>query len=338
VQIPVRQLGAAGPQLSCIGLGTWATGGPGRFGWGPVNDEDSIAAIQHGIDSGINWIDTAPIYGQGHAEEVVGRALQTHSAPTDVYVFTKCGRRDRPDGARESDLRPESIRAECDDSLRRLRVEQIDLYQIHWPDADSGTPLEESWAAMADLVDAGKVRWIGVSNFTVDQLARCEEIRHVDSVQAPLSMLQRGSRKEVMPWAAMHGIGFLAYSPLASGLLTGAFDRKRLDTIPSDDFRQRSPLFVEPAVSRNLELVERLRGVCEEIGARPQELAVAWTLSHDSVTGAIVGARRPEQLREWIGAANLTLSEETMEQIEVAIVDTGAGTDELPAPPRGAGR
>ena len=228
-----------------------------------------------------------------------------------MLVCTKCGRRTRPDGAPYGDLRAESIRAESEASLRRLGVERIDLYQIHWPDPDGATPLEESWSTMAEPVDEGKVRWIGVSNFDFEQLERCEAIRHVDSLQPQLSMVQRRALHDVIPWAAAHLTGVIVYSPMASGLLSGTFDRERLENLPSDDMRLRRPEFTEPWLSRNLALVERLGAIARERGCTVAELAIAWTLAQDGVTGAIVGARRPDQPDAWLGAGALELSAQT---------------------------
>ena len=295
---------------------------------------ESIAAIRRAIEEGINWVDTAAVYGIGHAEEMVGRALQGYTTGGEVFVCTKCGRKTDADGAPYGDLRPQSIIDECEASLRRLGVERIDLYQIHWPDIDSGTPLEESWSAMAKLVDDGKVRWVGVSNFGVDLLDRCEAIRHVDSVQPPLSMLQRSALGDVIPWAAAHGTGVIVYSPMASGLLSGTFDRGRLERLASDDMRLRRAEFTEPALSANLALVERLRVIADELGCAVAELAIAWTLAQEGVTGAIVGARRPDQLDGWIGAAGLDLSDELLHTIDAAIAETGAGAAGPPAQPR----
>jgi aryl-alcohol dehydrogenase-like predicted oxidoreductase len=320
--IPTAMLGRSGAAFTRLGLGTWAIGGPWRFGWGPVDDSESIAAIRRAVDEGINWVDTAAVYGVGHAEEIVGRALQGYSTGDEVFVCTKCGRKTGPDGTPYGDLRPRSIRAECEASLRRLGVDRLDLYQIHWPDLDSGTPLEESWSAMAELVDAGKVRWIGVSNFDVDQLERCEAIRHVDSVQPPLSMVQRNALGDVIPWASARGTGVIVYSPMASGLLSGAFDRDRLEQLPSDDMRLGRPEFTEPSLSRNLALVERLRVIADELGCAVAELAIAWTLAQEGVTGAIVGARRPGQLDRWIGAGGRELSDEVRQAIDDAIAAT----------------
>jgi aryl-alcohol dehydrogenase-like predicted oxidoreductase len=332
--IPTAQLGTTGAAFTRLGLGTWAIGGPWRFGWGPVDDAESEAAIRRAIEDGINWVDTAPIYGLGHAEEIVGRALASYATGEDVFVCTKCGRRTLPDGSPYGDLRRDSIREDCESSLRRLGVERIDLFQIHWPDLDTGAPLEESWTAMAELVDEGKVRWIGVSNFDVERLERCEPIRHVDSVQPPLSMVQRGALASVIPWAEAHGTGVIVYSPMASGLLSGTFDRERLATLPPDDMRLSRPEFTEPGLSQNLALIERLRGIAAELHCEVAELAIAWTLAQDGVTGAIVGARRPDQLDRWIGAGRLELPERTRLAIDGAIAETGAGTEELPTPPR----
>jgi aryl-alcohol dehydrogenase-like predicted oxidoreductase len=332
--ISTAGLGRSGAAFTRLGLGTWAIGGPWRFGWGPVDDAESIAAIRRAVDEGINWIDTAAVYGLGHSEEIVGRALKGHATDHEVFVCTKCGRKTRPDGAPYGDLRPQSIRDECEASMRRLGVERIDLYQIHWPNPDGDTPLEESWSAMAELVDEGKVRWIGVSNFDVDQLERCEAIRHVDSVQPQLSMVQRQALRDVIPWAAAHQTGVIVYSPMASGLLSGTFDRERLENLPSDDMRLGRPEFAEPWLSRNLALVERLRAIADELGCGVAELAIAWTVAQDGVTGAIVGARRPGQLDAWIGAGDLELSQETLRAIDEAIVETDPGPDKPATAPR----
>jgi aryl-alcohol dehydrogenase-like predicted oxidoreductase len=334
--IPCRQLGSTGPDLTRIGLGTWAIGGPWRFGWGRVDDEESIAAIRHAIASGVNWVDTAPIYGLGHAEEVVGRALDGYAVGEDVFVATKCGRRSEPDGSIVSDLRPDSIRSECERSLRRLGVERLDLYQIHWPDLDSGTPLEESWSVLATLVDEGKVRWLGVSNFDVDQLDRCERIRHVDSLQPPLSILRQSALRTTISWAVEHQTGVVVYSPMASGLLTGTFDRTRLASLPLDDVRLGKSEFCEPEFSRNLAVVDRLRGTARELGAGVADLAVAWALAQEGVTAAIVGARRPQQIEEWLGGARLTLPDEVLTAIDQAVAETRSGSDDPPALPASA--
>ena len=333
--IPRSRLGSEGPELTRIGLGTWAIGGPWRYGWGPVDDEESIAAIRYAIDSGVNWVDTAPIYGLGHAEETVGRALRDYEIGEDVLVFTKCGRRSNADGSIVTDLRPASIRSECETSLRRLGVDRLDLYQIHWPDVDGGTPLEESWDTMASLVVEGKVRWLGVSNFDVDQLDRCEAIRHIDSLQPPLSLLRRGAIGTTIRWAAEHETGVIAYSPMASGLLTGTFDRARIASLPPDDVRVGKSEFLEPELSRNLALVERLREIASGLGLRVADLAIAWALAQEGVTGAIVGARRPTQVEAWLGSAGLSLSDGTLREIEHAVSETGAGSNDPASLPPG---
>ena len=330
-----RQLGETGPELSTVGFGAWAIGGPWRFGWGEVDDDDSIAAIRRAVDQGVNWVDTAAVYGLGHSEEVVGRALAPFRVGDDVLVFTKCGRRweGRPDGIIENDLRPESIREECERSLRRLGIERIDLYQFHWPDRTTGTALEDSWATMIDLVQEGKARWIGVANFDTEQLERCAAIRHIDSVQPPLSLLTRGARTTVTPWAADHGTGVVVYSPMGSGLLTGAFDRDRLAQLDASDWRRESPAFREPAIGRNLDLVDRLRPIASRLGATLPELAVAWTLAQAGVTAAIVGARLPRHVDGWVRASELELAPETLREIDDAVAISRAGTDEPPQPP-----
>ena len=330
-----RRLGDSGPELTTVGFGAWAIGGPWRFGWGEVDDDDSVAAIRHAFELGVNWVDTAAVYGLGHSEEVVRRALEPYRAGEDVYVFTKCGRRwqGRPEGVIENDLRPESIREECEESLRRLGVERIDLYQVHWPDWTTGTLLEDSWGTMAELVDEGKARWIGVSNFDEELLARCEAVRHVDSVQPPLSLLARGARSTAVAWAREHGAGVICYSPMASGLLTGAFDRARIAGLADSDWRRQSPAFQEPLVSRTLALVDRLRPLAEELGATPPALAVAWVVAQPGVTGAIVGARTPSHVDGWSIASDLELDAATLGAIDDAIAQTGAGSDTPPAPP-----
>jgi aryl-alcohol dehydrogenase-like predicted oxidoreductase len=333
--VNTRRLGSAGPEITTVGFGAWAIGGPWRFGWGSVNDEDSVAAVRRAIELGVNWVDTAAVYGLGHSEEIVRRALEPFRPGEEVYLFTKCGRRweGRPTGTIENDLRPESIREECEASLRRLGAERIDLYQAHWPDWTTGTLLEDSWGTMAELVDEGKVRWIGVSNFDETLLARCEAIRHVDSVQPTLSLLQRGTLRAIVPWAAEHGAGVICYSPMASGLLTGAFDRERLAALGDDDWRTLSPAFQEPEVSRSLALVDRLRALADELSTTTPALAVGWVLAQPGVTGAIVGGRTPRHVDGWAPAADLALDARVLEEISRAIAETGAGTDEPPSPP-----
>jgi aryl-alcohol dehydrogenase-like predicted oxidoreductase len=330
-----RQLGENGPDLTTVGFGSWALGGRWKFGWGAADDDESIAAIRRAVELGVNWIDTAPVYGYGHSEEVVGRAVAPLRPGEDVYVFTKCGRSwyGRPRDEIATDLRPESIRFECEQSLRRLGLERIDLYQFHWPDHETGTPLEESWGVMAELVDEGKARWIGVCNFDADLIARCHAVRPVDSLQPPLSLISRGTRAELIPYAREHGIGVITYSPLASGLLSGRFDHTRLARLDVTDFRRNSPFFQEPDLSNSLELVERLREIAARLGTDVAPLAIAWVLEVPGVTGAIVGARRPEQVDGWISASDLDLGDSVLAEIDEAIAATGAGSDEPPRPP-----
>jgi aryl-alcohol dehydrogenase-like predicted oxidoreductase len=330
--VVTRRLGRQGPEISALGFGTWALAGRYRFGWGAVDDEESIAAIRRAVEAGVNWVDTAPTYGDGHSEEVVGRALEPFQVGEEVLVFTKCGRPWRG-GEVYFDLRPETIRAECEASLRRLRIDRIDLYQFHWPDYGTGTPVEESWGTMVELVDEGKVRWLGVCNFDVPRLEVCEAIRHVDSLQPPLSLLNRYARRELIPWAHEHGTGVIAYSPMASGLLTGSFNRDGLDRLAEDDWRRKAPPFQEPKLSQNLALVEALEPSAARLATTVASLALAWVLAVPGVTGVIVGGRRPAQLDDWLGADRLELDAETLAEIEAAVEATGAGTDESQQPP-----
>jgi aryl-alcohol dehydrogenase-like predicted oxidoreductase len=310
-----RQLGRSGPTITTVGFGAWAAGGPWQVGWGPQDDNDSIAAIRRSLDLGCNWIDTAAIYGLGHSEEVVGKAIQGFPRE-QAMVFTKCGRvvkegAERPSG----DLRPETIRRECEASLKRLGIETIDLYQIHWPQCEYGTPLEESWATLAALQDEGKTRYLGVSNFSVEQLAICEAIRHVDSLQPPYSLLRRDVETEILPWCRENGVGVIVYSPMQAGLLSGSFDIGR---VAPDDWRRNNPLFQEPKLSENLAFVERLWPIAERHGRTVGQLAIAWTLANPAVTGAIVGARRPAQVEENVAAMGWTLTDAELAEIEAA--------------------
>ena len=337
--IPHKPLGSHGPDITTVGLGSWAIGGPYEFGWGPVDDAESIAAIRHGIDSGINWVDTAPVYGKNHSEEIVGLALEPYESGQDVFVFTKCGRNYYgSEGKISSDLRPETIRWECEQSLRRLKVERIDLLQFHWPDPDTGTPLEDSWATLGELIDEGKVRWGGVSNFTTSLLERCEAVRHIDSLQPPLNLINRAARNDVIPWCEKHGVGVIVYAPMASGLLSGKFDRQRIEGLPSDDWRRRAANFTEPRLSKNLLLVEQLEAVAGRMDVSLAALSVAWTLSVPGVTGAIVGARSPTQVDGWLPAAQLQLPPEVLHDIELIIELTGAGDERAAVAPLSARR
>jgi aryl-alcohol dehydrogenase-like predicted oxidoreductase len=315
-------------ELTTVGFGAWAIGGGGwAYGWGPQDDARSIAAIHSAIGHGVNWIDTAAIYGLGHSEEVVGRALRELPASERPFVFTKGGmipNRHRPYEEPERNLRPDSLRREVEASLRRLGVERIDLYQFHWPDA-IGTPVEASWAEMARLVDEGKVRAAGVSNFDMALLERAEALRHVDSLQPPFSLVRRDAAANVIPWAAAHGTGVIVYSPMQSGLLTDTFSATRLAAM-ADDWRRRSPQFTEPNLSRNLALRDALRPVAERHAATVSAVAVAWTLAWPGVTGAIVGARSPEQVDGWIAAGSLDLDVWELAEIDEAIQQTAAGS------------
>ena len=329
--LPTRTLGRDGSEITSIGFGAWAIGGGDwAYGWGAQDDADSVAAIRRALAHGVNWIDTAAVYGLGHSEEVVARALTGVSERP--YVFTKCGMvwQDQPDGVPRPNLRPEEIRRECEDSLRRLGVERIDLLQFHWPDNRTGTPVEESWGVMADLVAEGKVRWAGVSNFTVDLLERCEPIHHVDSLQPPFNAIQREAGGELLDWCRDHGTGFIAYSPMMSGLLTDRFSRGRVERMDANDWRRGFlHVFGEPALSRNLALRDALLPVAQRHGTTVAAVAVAWVLSWPGVSGAIVGGRSPDQVDGWIGAAGVELGEDDLEEVARAIEATGAGEGPL---------
>ena len=335
--LPTRPLGTSGLEITTVGFGAWAIGGGGwAFGWGPQDDTASLAAMRHALEQGINWIDTAAVYGLGHSEEVVGRLLRELPASERPLVFTKCGlvwdERNRMAEATR-DLRPASIRREVEASLRRLGVERIDLYQFHRPD-ELGTPVEDSWREMIRLVEEGKVRAAGVSNFDVALLERAEALRHVDSLQPPFSLIRRESARDVIPWAARHGTGVIVYSPMQTGLLTDGFTRQRLAALARDDWRSRGVEFQEPNLSRNLALRDALRPVAARHGSTVSAVAVAWTLTWPGVTGAIVGARTPEQVDGWVGAATLDLTEQDLEGIAAAVQRTGAGSG--PARPAAA--
>jgi aryl-alcohol dehydrogenase-like predicted oxidoreductase len=327
-----RRLGRRGPEITPVGFGAWAVGGAWVFGWGPQDDEASIAAIHAALDAGVSWIDTAAVYGLGHSEEVVARALEGVS--DRPLVFTKCGMvwQDQADGVPRVNLRPEQIRRECEDSLRRLRVEVIDLYQFHWPDENTGTPVEESWGVMADLVAEGKVRFAGVSNFDVALLERIEPILHVDSLQPPFNAVQREVAAAEIPWCADHGTGVIAYSPMMSGLLTGRFSKERMASLDEGDWRHDFPEFQEPALSRNLALQDALRPIADRHDASVAAVAVAWTLAWPGVTAAIVGARSPAQVEGWIDAPDVGLTGDDLDAIAAAIASTGAGGGPLRPP------
>ena len=311
-----QSFGNSDMSITPIGIGAWAIGGGGwSFGWGPQDDNASIAAIHAGLDAGINWIDTAAVYGLGHSEEVVAKALKTRSQKP--YVFTKCERVWNERKEIGGSLKSDSIRRECEASLRRLQVEVIDLYQIHWPEPDAD--IEEGWTELARLKDEGKVRWIGVSNFNVKQLRRAQAIAPITSLQPPYSMLAREVEHEILPYCKQNNIAVIVYSPMSSGLLTGSMTRERVANFAEDDWRRRNPLFQEPNLSRNLAVTEVLRQIGKRHGRNPGEVAIAWTLHNDAVTAAIVGVRSPEQVKGVIGAADFWLSEAEVQQIEQAL-------------------
>jgi aryl-alcohol dehydrogenase-like predicted oxidoreductase len=308
-----KRLGNSDLELTPIGIGAWAMGGAGwAFAWGPQDDGESIAAIHAALDAGLNWVDTAAVYGLGHSEEVVARALQGRSRKP--FVFTKCARIWNENREIKKSLKADSIRRELEASLRRLQLDTIDLYQIHWPEPDED--LEEGWGAMAQLQKEGKVRWIGVSNFNAGQLRRAQAIAPVTSLQPPYSIVSPEIEDTLLPYAQANNIGVIVYSPMKSGLLSGAMTRERIAAMPADDFRQRTPTFQEPRLTRNLELVELLRGIGRRHGRTPGEVAIAWTLRHPAVTAAIVGMRSPQQVEGVIGAAEFRLSAEEIAEIQ----------------------
>ncbi len=333
--LPTRRLGNSDLHLSTVGFGAWAAGGGGwAFGWGPQDDADSIASIRHALELGINWIDTAAVYGLGHSEEVIRRALETLPRDLHPYVFTKCGLvwdERYPQASPRQVLMPASIRKECEASLRRLAVDRIDLYQFHWPD-QTGTAVEDSWDTMTRLVEEGKVATVGVSNFDVGLLQRCEALRHVDSLQPPLSLIRRQAAETEIPWCVAHQTGVIGYSPLQSGLLTDHFSRNRVESLAEDDWRRRSPEFKSPKLARNLALRDALRPIACQYGTTVSAVAIAWTLAWPGVTGAIVGARSPHQVDGWIAAATLELTLADLDDIAKAVGQTGAGAG--PALPR----
>ncbi len=311
-----RKLGNSDLNITPVGFGAWAIGGAGYdFGWGPQEDAESIAAIHRALELGVNWIDTAAVYGIGHSEEVVARALKEWKGARP-YVFTKCAMRWDAKGKVSKVHSADSIRQECEDSLRRLHVDAIDLYQIHWPPEDNGPSLEQSWQAMAELQQQGKVRWIGVSNYDVSQIKRLERIAPVTSDQPPYSMLRRKIEAGILPHCEQQNIGVVVYSPMLSGMLTGAMTRERAENLPADDWRRNNPEFREPKLSRNLELVERLRAIGNRYGRTPGEVAIAWTLRHPAVTGAIVGARNAKQADGVMRAGELKLAPQDLAEIE----------------------
>jgi aryl-alcohol dehydrogenase-like predicted oxidoreductase len=330
--LPTRRLGTGGPAITTLGFGSWAAGGGGwAYGWGPQDDADSIAAIRHAVAKGVGWVDTAAVYGYGHSEEVVGRALGDIPKSERPLVFTKCGLRwndqDRMADTVQ-DLSPARIHAECQASLTRLGVEAIDLYQFHWPD-ETGVAVEDSWGAMLRLVEQGKVRWAGVSNFDPALLDRCERLGHVQSLQPPFSLIRRHAAAAEIPWCAAHGTGVIVYSPMQAGLLTDSFTAERVAAFPSDDWRRGSAQFQPPRLVRNLALRDELRPIAAKHRVTVAAVAVAWTLRWPDVTGAIVGARNPEQVDGWLKAAGLKLDDADLAAIASAIGRTAAGSGPL---------
>jgi len=326
--LPTRLLGRSGLAITRVGFGAWAAGGGGwSFGWGPQDDEDSLAAMRRAIERGVNWIDTAAVYGLGHSEEVIGRFLRELPSASRPLVFTKCGLiwdEKNPMVQSRRVLQPESIARECEASLRRLGVERIDLYQFHWPD-QTGTAVEDSWAAMARLVEQGKVRAAGVSNFGLELLERCEAVRHVDSLQPPFSLIRRDAAEREIPWCAARAAGVIVYSPMQSGILTDSFDPARVARLAPDDWRRRSPEFQAPNLDRNLALRDALRPIARRHEVSVSVVAIAWTLAWPGITGAIVGARSAEQVDGWIGAASVDLTPADLDEIAQGLARTGAG-------------
>lgn len=307
-----RQLGYTDLKLTTVGLGTWAMGGPWLYGWGPQDDDQAIATILRALEIGINWLDTAPVYGLGHSEELVGKALKkTSSKP---IIATKCSLLWTEKCHKISCLKAESIRKECHASLKRLGIDVIDLYQVHWPEPEED--LEEGWEELAKLVDEGKVRYIGVSNFNVEQTERVKKIHPVASLQPLYSMIRREAEEQLLGYCAQNNIGVVAYSPIGRGLLTGKFSQERLAGLPLDDHRRRNPDFHDPQFSATLQLVDKLQPIAERNGKTLAQLAIAWVLRRSEVTSAIVGARRPEQIEETAPASDWNLADEDINEIE----------------------
>lgn len=326
---PLRSLGRTGMDITRIGFGAWAIGGAGwAAGWGAQDDADSIAAIRHAVARGINWIDTAAVYGLGHSEELVGQALKGMPAAERPYVFTKCGlvwdEKQRTAPPRRVGA-ARSLRAEAEASLKRLGVERIDLLQMHWP-ANDGTALDEYWQTLLDLKREGKVRAVGLSNHNVAQLELAEQLGHVDTLQPPFSAIRRDAAADLLPWCAEHETGVIVYSPMQSGLLSGRFTEARAASLPADDWRSRNAEFTGENLRRNLALAQALEEVAQRHGATVAATAIAWTLAWPGVTGAIVGARDPAQVDGWLGAATLELDDDDMARIAAFIETTGVGT------------
>ncbi|WP_406232139.1 aldo/keto reductase [Nocardia sp. NBC_01009] len=342
-RLPIQRLGHTDMEITRIGFGSWAVSGSGwRFGWGATDDAESIAAIRHALARGVNWIDTAAVYGLGHGEEVVGKAIADLPEADRPYIFTKAGlvwNPDDPQAAPRRIMKPASVRREVEDSLRRLGVDHIDLYQVHYPDtgesleyagggfgavSPNATPLEEYWQVMAGLKAEGKVRAIGLSNHSPEELTAAERIAHVDVIQPPFSAINRSAAAEI-GWARAHDTGVIVYSPLQSGLLTGAFSAQRVAGLPADDWRTAHHDFTT-GLPANLRLADELRPIAERYDVSVAEVAIAWVLAWPGITGAIVGARRPAQVDGWIGAASVELTRADLDEITGAITRSGAGT------------
>jgi aryl-alcohol dehydrogenase-like predicted oxidoreductase len=312
-QLKTAPLGRTGMQITRVGFGAWAIGGGGwEFGWGPQDDEQSVAAIHRALDRGVNWIDTAAAYGFGRSEEIAGAALE--GMTERPYVFTKCSLLEGPGRTVVNNLKRDSVLREAEASLKRLRIDAIDLYQIHWPNPESD--VDEGWAALAELREQGLVRHIGVSNFDVEQLRRVRQIAPVESLQPPYSLVARNVEQEILPYAQREGIGVIIYSPMGSGLLTGRMTKERIEQLAEDDWRKHDPRFQEPQLSRHLALVERLQAVADRYDTTPGAVAVAWTLRNPAVDAAIVGFRRPDQVDPILAAAGLELTSEDLAEIQ----------------------
>jgi aryl-alcohol dehydrogenase-like predicted oxidoreductase len=309
-----RQLGNSDLAITPIGFGAWAIGGSWQFGWGAQDDGQSVAALHRALELGINWIDTAAVYGLGHSEEVVARALREWNGARP-YVFTKCGMLWNDKGEIRYSLRAESVRRECEASLRRLKTDVVDLYQIHWT-ADDLNETVEGWTTLAALQKEGKVRWIGVSNASVEEMQQLQAIARITSLQPPYSLIRREVEAAHLPWCRREGVGVIVYSPMASGLLTGAMTRERIRALPKEDWRTRNEQFQEPQLSANLAVVDRLKAVGARHGRSAGEVAIAWVLHNPAVTGAIVGARNAKQVEQSVGGADLRLSQEDIQEVE----------------------
>lgn len=316
IDMEKRNLGNSNFKITNVGFGAWAIGGTGYdFAWGEQDDKESIKAIQKALDMGVNWIDTAPVYGIGHSEEIVAKALSEYSGHKP-YVFTKCSMRWDENGHVSKVHDPESIREEVENSLRRLNVDVLDLWQMHWPPEDDNDKIKPAWEMMAKMKEEGKVKHIGVSNFNVEQMKIAQSIAPITSLQPKYNLLSRGIEDEILPYAKEQNIGVIVYSPMGSGLLTGKYDREKIDQLPEDDWRNGSPDFTEPKLSKNLELVEVMKKIAADHDRSPGEVAIAWVLKHPAVTAAIVGSRSADQAEGVMTAGDLKLSDEEIKQLE----------------------